>query len=303
MQLGTIPWAYMLEQQAQQQAPAQGKKKSGGGLGSLLGMFSGIIGDALGEPPVGDFAPNIQGMEGMSLEPGINPSVVPALPSDPPAPQAGVVVPPTPTPAVPPTTAPSAPIGHPYMAPSPLQRMASTYTPGEGQMVPVPPMAVAYGPPAPGDPFAAIQGDPRYVNRIPSSGPGALDLNNVREVHLHDRGGKTPHGGNYKTLPYHVEVQPSGQIQQTRGADQMGAGSYKSNPRTLHVAYGDKVGALPTRQGMSSLQRVYETLKMHNPSWQFPSHGQAFNATQSGPWRASVSGRGLDEARWRGFLR
>lgn len=295
----SIPWQYGLPPEPQQQQAPRKGKKSGGGFGGLLNLVSGIIGGMdFGEPPVGDFAPNIDGMEGIGFEPN-----VPAFPSETPAPQAGALVPPTPAPAVPPTTAPLVPVGHPYMAPpSPLQQTAATYQPGKGQMVPVPPMAVAYGPPAPGDPFAAIQNDPRYVNRI-QGGPRPLDINNVREVHLHDRGGRTPNTNNYRALPYHVEVQPNGQIVQTRASNQMGAGSYKSNPRSLHVTYGGKVGALPTRQAMSSLQKVYETLKMHNPSWQFPSHGQAFNATRGGPFQASVDGRGLAEARWRGFLR
>ncbi len=317
---GAINWAALAAQAAQaagQNRDKQGggkkgggKKKSGGGLGGVMSLLGGIMSDigGIGEPAIGDMAPNINGMEGMGIQPG---AVGSASPINVPAPIAATppISAPTQmpagsgmegmtlnTPAPMPTPEPT---GHPYTGSS---AQPATYQPGVGQMVPVPRNAVAYGPPAPGSPFAGIQNDPAYVNRI-QSGPSALDMNNVREVHLHDRGGSTPRSGNFSKFPYHVEVQPSGAIHQTRAANQMGAGSYKSNPHSLHVAYGDKVGAMPTREAMGSLQKLYEQMKMHNPSWTFPSHGEAFNATRNSPFRASVSGRGLSEARWRGFLK
>lgn len=258
-------------------AVAAQKKSQQSPLAGLLGVLGGFAG-ALGEDSVGTSAPNTSGMEGMDLDTPSMPVIN--------APEPGLAWQSHVTP-----TLPSESLGgHPYQAPSaPIQS-------GGGQMVPMPIGARGYGPPAPGDPFQHLQNDPQLVNRI-SGGKPSLDPSQVESVVLHDRGGSY----NGKS-PYHIEVLPNGQIVQSYAGNQKAPHAYKMNPRSLSVAYGGQVGAIPTQAARSSLQRVLEGLKMHNPALRFEGHGEAFQRTRGTPSQASRSGRSLNEARWRRFF-
>ena len=179
--------------------------------------------------------------------------------------------------------------------PRSIMGYARSYSDAPAQ--PAPPQAAPQPRPVdPKDPFGFLRNHPKYVDRT-SDGAPSLDLTKVRDVVLHDRGGKYP--GN---SPYHLEVLPDGSIVNHWRANQKEPHAYKFNPYSLGVAYGGKVGETPTPEALETLKFITSKLREQNPDWRFRSHGEVFQDTRGTEQQASRDGRGLEEASWRANL-
>jgi hypothetical protein len=148
----------------------------------------------------------------------------------------------------------------------------------------------------PKDPFGFLRNHPKYIDRTRDDAP-ALDLSKVKDVVLHDRGGKYP--GN---SPYHLEVLPDGSIVNHWRSNQKAPHAYKFNPYSLGVAYGGQVGETPTLEAQETLKFITGKLREQNPDWRFRSHGEVFRDTRGTDAQASRDGRGMEEASWRSNL-
>lgn len=120
---------------------------------------------------------------------------------------------------------------------------------------------------------------------------------------LHDYGGSP--GPNPGFNPYHALV--SGGKLNYRYPEapygQKAPHAYHLNPNAIGLSWGGPVGGTPNAAEFALLKQEYENILKQYPHLQVLSHGEAFNARKQGLPRASKSGRGLDEASWRTYLR
>lgn len=125
-----------------------------------------------------------------------------------------------------------------------------------------------------------------------------------QNIVLHDYG-ITPsqRGGVTGFNPYNVLVMPGGRVQ-TRSLTAPAPHAVGYNRNSLGVAWGGPVGSRPDEASIRALRQQIDDLVRQNPGAKILTHGEAdkLHGRGLGP-RASVKGRGLDEASgWIGEL-
>ncbi len=119
---------------------------------------------------------------------------------------------------------------------------------------------------------------------------------------LHDYGALpkiNPKTGQPVFNPYNSLIMPDGTVYRNEGRAPH-AVEYNKNPG---LAWGGPVGSMPTGPAMAAIREELARWKMQNPNVSVLSHGEADARHKAGLGpRASLTGRGLEEARWRNDL-